>query len=165
MPEYIEFEGKTYRVVRAKYNGTSLDNCLIPESEYKDLKYEKKSRTSRSRSPNKVLANQLDVLWSKRVKERDGFTCQKCGSKDKQLNSHHIFSRRHKAIRWDLDNGITLCAGCHKFSNGSAHVDPDAFIEWYKSIYGECLYNTLKWKSKATARYAESDLEIMLAKL
>lgn len=53
--------------------------------------------------------------WRKAVFERDGYICQHCGVKGGVLNAHHI-------IRWcddinkrfDVDNGITLCEGCHK---------------------------------------------------
>lgn len=55
-----------------------------------------------------------DKTWSFKVKERDHFKCQWCGRKDK-LTSDHIFSRKKLNTRWNVDNGITLCAGCHIF--------------------------------------------------
>ena len=165
MAVYKEFEGITYRVVRAKYNGTSLDNCLIPELPYKQTKDEKKQRTAKNKTPRKDISKLLDVAWSAKVKERDGFMCQKCGSKDKQLNSHHIFSRSHKSTRWDIDNGITLCAGCHTLGNGSAHKDPKDFMEWLTPILGENFINKLEWKSKSTCKYSIGELEVLLSSL
>lgn len=89
-----------------------------------------------------------DTEWSLKVKERDGFKCAYCGRID-TLNSHHIFSRRHEGLRWDIDNGITLCAGHHNFSTQfSAHKTPVEFVEWIKELKGEEWYNRLRTKAK-----------------
>ncbi len=55
-----------------------------------------------------------DKTWSYNVKERDKWKCQWCGRKEK-LTSDHIFSRKKLNTRWNVDNGITLCVGCHLF--------------------------------------------------
>jgi hypothetical protein len=48
-----------------------------------------------------------------KVKERDKWCCQKCNAKTK-LHAHHIIPwEQDKSKRFDLDNGITLCASCH----------------------------------------------------
>lgn len=51
--------------------------------------------------------------WRKAVYERDRFKCQKCGT-NKDLHAHHIkeFSK-HEALRYVVDNGITLCRKHH----------------------------------------------------
>lgn len=58
--------------------------------------------------------------WRLKVYERDDYTCQMCGMKSHAgnpvvLNAHHIkpFSK-NKALRTNVDNGITLCEECHK---------------------------------------------------
>ena len=51
--------------------------------------------------------------WSWLVRERDAFTCQECGAKEK-LHAHHMIPLKvcpEKAL--DLDNGITFCSPCH----------------------------------------------------
>lgn len=89
-----------------------------------------------------------DTSWSKQVKERDGFKCIYCGS-DKSLNSHHLFSRRNTALRWDIENGVTLCASHHNFSTEfSAHKTPLEFAEWIKQLKGEEWYNALLLKAR-----------------
>lgn len=51
--------------------------------------------------------------WRQRVKERDGFKCQRCGS-DHHLHAHHIKPKAKFPDRYlELDNGITLCESCH----------------------------------------------------
>ena len=51
--------------------------------------------------------------WAKLVKERDGYTCQKCGSKE-SLQAHHVHPvATHPELSEDVDNGLTLCKKCH----------------------------------------------------
>jgi 5-methylcytosine-specific restriction endonuclease McrA len=53
--------------------------------------------------------------WRKKVFERDNFRCQVCGQKGSTiLNAHHL-DGYHWCIekRTDVDNGVTLCEGCH----------------------------------------------------
>jgi len=51
--------------------------------------------------------------WHKKVLERDNYTCQICGAKE-HLEVHHI---NHASYfpdqRFDVNNGVTLCKGCH----------------------------------------------------
>ena len=52
--------------------------------------------------------------WRQRVFIRDGFTCQGCGDEG-YITAHHIKSFAHyPELRFDLDNGLTLCESCHK---------------------------------------------------
>lgn len=75
----------------------------------------------------------LDMIWSFSVKERDGNVCRRCGKRD-HLNSHHVIKRMFKALRWDIDDGITLCVGHHTFGKDAAHVDEIGFLKWLKEI-------------------------------
>lgn len=74
----------------------------------------------------KILQKQADDLFSECVKLRDKSHCTRC-LKTSSLNCHHIFSRKHKATRYLLENGITLCRSCHKFV---AHSDSELFRRW-----------------------------------
>ena len=67
-----------------------------------------------------------DIKWSLEVRNRDG-ECICCGRKDK-LQAHHIVPREIKEYRHELNNGITLCPKCHRFSlKASAHRNPFIF--------------------------------------
>jgi len=52
--------------------------------------------------------------FSKKVFERDDYTCRKCLKRGGELNAHHM-NGWHWAVseRSDINNGITLCEKCH----------------------------------------------------
>lgn len=55
--------------------------------------------------------------WRLKVWTRDNFTCQFCGRKRSNtlmINAHHLNSfNTNKELRYDVDNGVTLCEDCH----------------------------------------------------
>jgi hypothetical protein len=94
-----------------------------------------------------VKLTKKDVEWAQLIKNRDNWTCQKCGKKYppkwRGLHAAHIFSRRFKATRTDPENGIALCFGCHMW----AHQHPLDFHEWIRERMGD-EYETLKASAK-----------------
>lgn len=59
-------------------------------------------------------------LWRESVFERDNYTCVWCGAKSSKnnkvvLNADHIKPfAYYPELRFAIDNGRTLCIGCHK---------------------------------------------------
>ena len=52
--------------------------------------------------------------WRSAVFGRDGYRCQDCGINSRDLQAHHIEPwARCPERRFDVSNGITLCASCH----------------------------------------------------
>jgi len=88
--------------------------------------------------------------WRKQVFERDNYTCQCCGSYGGKLNAHHKenFSNNHD-LRFDIDNGITLCKNCHhpnikgSFHNvyGTKNNDSEQLKEYINSFKMNILIN------------------------
>ncbi len=57
--------------------------------------------------------------WRKEVFGRDHYTCQHCGARNGsgkyvRIEAHHIFDfKNNKELRYEVGNGVTLCAPCH----------------------------------------------------
>ena len=70
-----------------------------------------------------IIRHGLDYkLWRESVFKRDEYTCKKCKYnrkldkivKRRELTPHHILNFiKHIKLRFDIDNGITLCKYCH----------------------------------------------------
>ena len=63
--------------------------------------------------------------WKKEIYKRDNYTCQVCGTKG-EITAHHILSwKDYHELRFELENGITLCADCHhKLHKGKTRNNP-----------------------------------------
>lgn len=61
--------------------------------------------------------------WREMVLIRNNYSCQKCGSK-KDVMAHHISPVRKSTDGWfDVENGGTLCRGCHSKLEGGLRYD------------------------------------------
>lgn len=63
-------------------------------------------------------------IWRDAVYKKDWYTCQCCGqSSNIEKNAHHIINfAENDDLKYDIQNGITLCAPCHHIKyKGSFH--------------------------------------------
>lgn len=68
--------------------------------------------------------------WRQQVYKRDGFCCRwpNCTSKSK-LNAHHIKTwANYPGLRFDVNNGITLCRQHHKMIQGMEEIYETTFF-------------------------------------
>ena len=69
------------------------------------------------------------------VLKRDKFKCKMCkaGGRKTRLNVHHIMKwSSASSLRYDVDNGITLCHACHKSVTGKESHYISYFLELIK---------------------------------
>jgi hypothetical protein len=121
------------------------------------LKFDKKLKGEQP--PRKKVEKELDKLCSKIVRSKGA--CEKCGRKT-NLQCAHIFTRSYKGTRWDLENLVCLCGGCHLFW---AHKDPEAFRDWLIAKMGDAKYTWLKIRAYATAHFTVTELLLLKRQL
>lgn len=90
------------------------------------------------------------IKWRKAVYKRDNYTCQCCGdNKGGNLNAHHLENFADNLdLRFDVDNGITLCKKHHD----------SCFPNSFHNIYGT-KHNTRQQFEEYLIRYKNGEFE------
>lgn len=69
-------------------------------------------RTTKEKRQRGLLAM---IKWRKAVFDRDDYTCQICKERGGKLNADHIKPFKYfPELRYDINNGRTLCVPCHR---------------------------------------------------
>lgn len=84
-----------------------------------------------ARTARRATVNDLDALCRYVVFRRDGGICRKCGKT--AVDWSHVYSRRFKWLRWDLDNSFASCKGDHLWW----HARPADATAWWRLEIGE----------------------------
>lgn len=78
------------------------------------------------------LRDMADALWSLAVRSDWVNRCAVCGASP--CEAHHMIPRQHEATRYDLRNGIALCASHHQFDRDlSPHQNAAGWINWLQT--------------------------------
>jgi hypothetical protein len=108
----------------------------------------KKRKSKINLREKNIKVKTLDRYWSIAVKTRDNWKCVYCGNnKRDELEAHHIRARKHSEVKFDLDDGITLCKpykGCS--GHYKAHHSYE-MKEWIKDYIGRKKYDELDRRS------------------
>lgn len=74
-------------------------------------------------------------VWREAIFKRDDYTCKNCGEKGGLLHPHHIKKfADFPDLRFDINNGITLCITCHKDTHKNEKTNKDIFNEKSRQI-------------------------------
>ena len=114
------------------------------------------SRKKRSRVRRTRMLT-LDRMAKDLAMHRADGRCEKCGTNER-LQCHHIITRRILSLRWEPDNLLILCAGCHLWW----HHEPLSAVEWLQSVAPEERLDRLR---QMRNRKAKPDLEATYAML
>ena len=105
----------------------------------------------------KGIDGKLDDAWSELVKLEAGYKCEYCG-KNTTLNSHHIFSRSNRSVRWDERNVHPQCRRDNHFMGGRQ----DDYARFIIKKYGQNNFDELMRLKYTTVKHTRSDLEEMI---
>jgi hypothetical protein len=108
----------------------------------------------------KIRISKFDTLFSKIVRLRDRFNCQKCRRYYPQghgLQCAHVFSRRHQSTRYDFDNAVALCFADHQYFG----ENPTIFTAWIKKHLGEVRYAELEARHSKIVKRTKADSEAL----
>jgi len=93
----------------------------------------------------------LDTLISRKVRAV-GY-CERCGGKS-NLQTAHIISRKNRTLRFDFNNLLCLCSGCHFW----AHQDPLGFVDFIDTNYPH-RHDYLNMYKNHITKYSAKDLK------
>ncbi len=95
-------------------------------------------------------------VWRKLVVDKDGWKCVLCGKKT-SLVAHHIQCYwEYPELRFDLDNGITLCRSCHT----NVHLNKVITIEPSETNTLD-IVNSMKIESELVGDHKRQSCEAM----
>lgn len=86
---------------------------------------------------NRIKVRPSDALFSKIVRTKAGWKCERCGkqfqSPTQGLHCSHFHGRSHENTRHDLMNAASICYGCHAYF----HANPQEHSEWFEKRIGK----------------------------
>lgn len=96
-----------------------------------------------------MTRDKADSKFSEYIRTRDNWTCQRCLRKYKEksqgLHCSHFFGRRNESVRFDPENCVSLCFGCHKYFD---EHDREAYREFKIKQLGEKQFELLTIKAR-----------------
>ena len=83
-----------------------------------------------------ILRTPADAAFSLCVRERAEWRCERCGSQPEKQGLHcaHIMSRGHWSTRFDPQNALALCYGCHRITEQNREL---MLIPLVLKVHGE----------------------------
>ena len=124
--------------------------------EFEVIKKPKTKKPSRSK-----IKKELNKLVKDYVKERDNYTCQRCGKKVDGSNCHasHVLPvGSHSKMEFEPYNIKVLCYHCHI---NFWHKDPNAASEWFNLAFPG-RYDKLLEMESAKTKTSTYDLQVLV---
>lgn len=136
--------------VRPKGAHRSIFRCLQCGGSTKPLSGRRKAtmRTPAQKGYRRKV-KEANELWRHLIyRKTDGLECLVCGTR-KGLQAMHIFPKgRYPHLRFDLENGLPGCAGCHMRMTNNHELHRDHCIR----LMGAEKYEALRLRSISTEK-------------
>lgn len=97
-----------------------------------------------------VKIRESDRLFSRCIRERAGWKCERCGAQHQEgsqgLHCSHFHGRGKWGTRFDPDNCEAICYGCHSYLGSN----PIEHTKRQREKLGETLFEILAEKARDT---------------
>ncbi len=107
----------------------------------------------------------VDKLFSLYIRTRDSWNCQRCGKHHapptQALHNSHFHTRAKETVRFDVDNCIALCYGCHRYLDGHKNEYEDFKIKQL----GRIKYDSLMIRANQIGKLDDKLQNIRLKKM
>jgi len=91
----------------------------------------------------KIKITALDKMFSQYIRQIYNWTCQRCHKPytppTTSLHCSHFHGRGKKSVRFEPDNAVALCFGCHQHF----HANPHEHVAFMEKRLGTQAYNRL----------------------
>ena len=108
----------------------------------------------------KIRRDPLDILFSEFIRRRSKGYCQRCGQYYgwKKLQACHFHGRARQSVRYDPDNAIAGCMGCHVYLDSQ----PMEKVDFFKRLLGEEKFDMLNSRMRNTGKIDKQAIELYL---
>lgn len=93
--------------------------------------------------PRSIKRDPADVWFSRYIRYRDGWQCQRCKTRyavgSQGLHCSHFWGRARENTRFDPVNCDAMCHGCHAFLT----ANPELHRAWKLQQLGQVAYDSL----------------------
>lgn len=100
----------------------------------------------------RIKISLADKYFSLKIRSRDNWTCQRCHAEYEpptaSLQCSHFWSRGNKSVRFDEENAVALCYGCHRILGSNPVLHREFFLE----RLGEEKFDALNFRARIPAK-------------
>lgn len=113
-----------------------------------------------------IKITKLDKLFSDFIRNRDEWTCQRCGTRydppTNALHCSHFWGRANKATRYDPLNADALCYGCHARWEANKQGE---YRDFKLAQLGDNEYDALEKRARSIVKFGAFEMKQKLAQL
>ncbi len=125
-PRKNKYKGNKYTLYKNIFNNPSHNSDI--KEKMRKAKLGKRGKDTNNWQGGKISDRKLEMSrdtykqWRTSIFRRDNYTCQICFERGGNLEADHIKEWcNYPELRYELNNGRTLCVECHKKTDNYGH--------------------------------------------